>query len=69
MYPRFIDSISEEIYNKTLDWGAETWKDFRNNFCEDYYSIRDNDKNPIKFNFKVWKLRKIKEYNKIKKWQ
>lgn len=67
MIPRFENTVSETIFNLTTKWDLETWKDFRNNFCENYYEIRDQDKDLFKINFKWWKLGKIREYNKIRK--
>ena len=67
MFTKFADSISEDIFNRTVDWDLKVWKDFRNNFCEDYYEIRDADKSSTKIYFKKWKLDKIIKYNREKR--
>jgi len=57
--PKFSDFLSEEIYDLTQDWTVADWRDFRNNFCEEYYEKRVSMQER---NFKEWKIKQIKAY-------
>ena len=54
--------VIEQIIQSTSFWTIDMWHDLRNVFIPDYYEIRQNK---YRAEFNEWKLKMVKEYNKL----
>lgn len=73
----WVDNYANSLYEDTKHWGAETWKDFRNEYWKTYYFEKDKITQMLQSsdslekskgysmhqNFRIKKLNKIREYN------
>ena len=53
--------IISETIRQTERWSIDMWFDFRNVFIPNYYEISINKS----IEFKEWKLKQIKQYNRL----
>ena len=53
--------LISEIIRQTEKWNIDMWFDFRNVFIPNYYEISINKG----LEFKEWKLKQIKQYNRL----
>lgn len=72
-YSKFIDDIARQTFMQTKNWDARDWKNFRKDYYEDYFTLRDSltinvskkEPNAHKdmYYFRIKKLENIKNYN------
>ena len=53
--------LTSETLKYTNHWSIDMWFDFRNVFIPNYYEISINKS----LEFKEWKLKQIKQYNRL----
>jgi 2-polyprenyl-3-methyl-5-hydroxy-6-metoxy-1,4-benzoquinol methylase len=72
-YSKFIDDIARQTFIQTKNWDARDWKNFRKEYYENYFTLRDSltinvsKKEPNAHKdmhyFRIKKLENIKNYN------
>ena len=41
-YSKFIDDIARQTFIQTKNWDARDWKNFRKEYYENYFTLRDS---------------------------
>lgn len=41
-YSKFIDDIARQTFIQTKNWDVRDWKNFRKDYYEDYFTLRDS---------------------------
>lgn len=54
--------VIQQIIQSTAFWTIDMWHDLRNVFIPDYYEIRQKT---YRSEFNEWKLKMVKEYNRL----